>query len=486
MGLLFSIRNTSKARMSYEATMDEADWETEFDAVRHYLVQSPMSSKHPAVVAALQGLDQEVKRRHRDAKLQQKFSTVSSSTSINSRPVVMGDVEMDAVTVEVPSKAAKPLERKPEAEANLSMADDWQDIVGEEEMPSDDTNTDGEAGVLGTEMAKRVVTLLAAHQVACASPPAALAVALHTVLWQCDFICTGVPERAPSAGGFAAPVRDLPVGQLLPPHWEVPVNGIQWRYRHGTVSGSYVLSVATISEEGESDVTVQVSLTGNSIYSSFEPFQFPLSDHMNLHSWTVAQQKSDGKISPVLHYKALAPLLTKFMEHFSLKTKEKEKDVTVPMIDESYLQARYLPELEARPICHGIPNPPKVRDVSDPMHPAVVNAMQTSRAAPRPGAFDGDLHPLGGLYPPPDGTLFPGGNLMGPNHPLFTGGGVHPPGGGMHPRFDPFGPPGGPTEPLPPPVPVDPPGTSFPAGGTGNPNNDLAIPPPFGGNNMFL
>jgi hypothetical protein len=58
---------------------------------------------------------------------------------------------------------------------------------------------------------------------------------------------------------------------------------------------------------------------------------------------------------------------------------------------------------------------------------------------------------------------------------------------GMKPRFDPFGPPGGPTEPHP---------NTFP-GGTGNPNNDLAIPPPVYGfgssgkspksdNNMFL
>jgi PI31 proteasome regulator N-terminal len=471
------------------------DWEKEFDAVRQFILRSPMSSEHPAIVAALSGIDQEVKRRHRDSKLYQKFSNVSS-TATNSSHTVIGDVEMDAVKVEAPLSETKQPELKPplDDDTNMSMADDWQDVVGEEDMTSD-TNADGEAGALGTEMAKNVVFMLAAHQVACASPTAALAVAVHAVLLQCDFICTGVPEIAPPVGGFAAPIRDLPVGQFLPPNWEVPLNGIQFRYRNRKVSGSYVLSVSTTSSSGQEESngsTLQVSLSGSSSFSSLDSFHVFISDHINLNSWTMAQQKSNGKISPVLHYKALAPLLAKFMQNFHLKSKleEKEKDGAVQSI-ESHLETRYLNDLDGLPgsTRPWVPNPPVESDLSNRMLPAVAKSMRSSMDTPRQGAFDGDLNPLGGLYPQ-DGTLFPGGNLMGPNHPMFTGGGAHPlgPPSGMQPRFDPFGPPGGPTEPVPSPFQVDPPGKApgFPTGGTGNPNNDLAIPPPFGGNNLFL
>ena len=124
---------------------------------------------------------------------------------------------------------------------------------------------------------------------------------------------------------------------------------------------------------------------------------------------------------------------------------------------------------------------------------------QQFQGGPMNGQFDGDLYPGGisALYPNHGNAV--SGNLMGPNHPIFNaqinndddvGGfgqndtrsiGFY---GMMKPRFDPFGPPGGPTEQH-----------SLPQnalkGGTGNPNNDLAIPPPFGygpsaDNNMFL
>jgi hypothetical protein len=129
--------------------------------------------------------------------------------------------------------------------------------------------------------------------------------------------------------------------------------------------------------------------------------------------------------------------------------------------------------------------------------------------------FSGDLRPTGldpfpnyqdGVYHNPSILR---GNLMGPNHPMFRGGGSG--GGGMgplssggmmgmRPRFDPFGPPGGLTHDTDQ-LPLDPDGFVVPGhgpslrrapprGGTGNPNNDLQQFPPSLGNksshNLYL
>jgi hypothetical protein len=110
------------------------------------------------------------------------------------------------------------------------------------------------------------------------------------------------------------------------------------------------------------------------------------------------------------------------------------------------------------------------------------------------GQFAGDLVP-GGLVDPSfyagnDGRM--GGNLMGPNHPVFMPGGMHGGGPGrmggpgmiggpgtMQPRFDPVLPPG-----L---VDVDIHGQPIRRRMQGDPNPDHLRPPnSFGGDNMFL
>jgi hypothetical protein len=124
---------------------------------------------------------------------------------------------------------------------------------------------------------------------------------------------------------------------------------------------------------------------------------------------------------------------------------------------------------------------------------------------PPGGDFGGDLAPGGvSAFPGSDG-LHPGfeggGNLMGPNHPAFSGDGAYTPfqgsdsgpdigGLGMRPRFDPYGPPGGPTDPSRNPnFPGR--GRGPPRGGTGEPNPDHQRPPSDftagpGGTNMFM
>lgn len=99
----------------------------------------------------------------------------------------------------------------------------------------------------------------------------------------------------------------------------------------------------------------------------------------------------------------------------------------------------------------------------------------------------GDLLPTGLLQYPQRGMLgvnLPGGNMVGPDHPMFRGGadGDYMDNPGMMPRYDPIGPPGGPTE-------LDQTHTRrgrTPPGGTGIPNNDMEKRPRFGDNNMFL
>lgn len=102
------------------------------------------------------------------------------------------------------------------------------------------------------------------------------------------------------------------------------------------------------------------------------------------------------------------------------------------------------------------------------------------------GDFAGDLGPANGLDPLRRLGPNSGGSLMGPNHPMFRGGGMTGVGDGsgfgMRPRFDPFGPPGGPQE-------IDPNNPGRPPrmrpGGAGEPNPDLLMPPNSLGGNMF-
>lgn len=541
--IIYNIMSTSNTAHK-KAQMEVGDGELEdFDALRRYLLQGPFAVDHPAVSAALHGMDQEVKRRHRDAKLRQRFATTASTQS-----AATDDCGDDAVQVERPSlKTSFP---KDDDESMMMMTDDWHDVTAEEDAVHTLQQQQHEkmehshgGGYLGALWAKEAVASLAAHQVLCQSPQGALAVAFHAALLQAGFDCTGVPETEPTVGGFAAPIRKLPPDQFLPSHWEKPAD-IELRYR-SEATGSIVLTVASVP--GTSEPEVQVSLTPTLRKEpTTSAWQFAVADHINLDSWNRARKNNQDAIPPALHYKALASLFTKFAQQFHLGTVEDCMDrqsqplaeaaasgaaaMDSQYVDHTMLHNRrqnmdYATTTSDAVTQHdpstAMATAPSVdlwkldNNRQRPFQPAPAPDVTLADPFPQPfnmrfpnpdrsvsheppGDFSGDLTPTG-MFPYPHNM--PGttaGNLMGPNHPMFhhnngSGGtsGLGPPGGGgfgMQPRFDPFGPPGGPTEPEDPDPDhrrnPNPPDLRRP-GGTGNPNNDLERLPSLNNNNLF-
>jgi hypothetical protein len=162
---------------------------------------------------------------------------------------------------------------------------------------------------------------------------------------------------------------------------------------------------------------------------------------------------------------------------------EKESSSETPLWD------RHLPYVDTticRPPMNSlriIPSPPSMISLTSPFNnsyePPTVQVFQ--RPSNR-GDFAGDALPLG-IHPLGPNHNGSGGNLMGPNHPLFhMGPNPNPSGFGMMPRFDPYGPPGGPQDPKH----FDTTGRPIPPGGLGIPNNDIARPPRDLSNNMFM
>jgi hypothetical protein len=217
--------------------MDNENWENEFDLVRQYLTKGPFSMDHPGIAAALQGIDQEVKRRYRDTKLRQKFTSATTTvvTECNTATAMDGDYELDVVKIEIqdPTVAlqSQTLQTNTTTESgkndiSTSMTDDWQDVTDDvgignniqDDNPNHEDGADESTMTTTTTMAKKVVAVLAKQKVECCNPISALAVVLHVALLQLNYVCTGIPEE-PKSGGFAPPIRDLPVGQLLPVHW---------------------------------------------------------------------------------------------------------------------------------------------------------------------------------------------------------------------------------------------------------------------------
>ena len=527
-------------------------WQVELDSVRQFLLSQdhhPFPPHHVGIVAALNGIELERKRRQRDGKLQQKFMISSSpvihdgdsNNNNNISSAMDGDFyEIEAVTMDTTAGTAVTTMSPPIAsEVNTIMTDDWQDVTEDDvrmltstttTAPIATTTTSPEQGTTPTEDATRnqnddeqqqlvhltkyVVSTFAAQNVQCRSPISALAVVCHMALLQNGrCICTGTPDDDDdNGGGFAPPIRDLPTGQLLPVHWDDKVmttGHVQFRYR--TIGyGTFHLSVLQ-EDTGMPEPTIRIALVSNKDNdTTHTPLRIALSDHINLQSWETAQKSTPSmKIPPALHYKRLSVFLRTFMEHVRPFTNV-TTTTRIPPNDHfasHYASAGAIKDIPittttAKSSSSSCGNPVSSSLITSPPHQSFVpppnvpmnSVRQPHIVGPMQGQFDGDLYPSGISAPFFHGEM--SGNVMGPNHPIFnirTGEnnnndddhvgningdpfrmGIH----GMTPRFDPFGPPGGPTEP-----PSR--GTTFP-GGNGNPNRDLAIPPPFGGNNMFL
>jgi len=424
-----------------------------FERVREYLVACPhVPSNHPALQGALEGLDKAQERMERDAKLQKKFAAAKKKTKTSAD---------EGIVVVEAAAARNKASRKEDAIIDDDEIMEWQDVAKKKEEPLDDTS------YLGTQLAGVVVKSLSQHSVQVPSPLAAITVALHAALLSLEFVCTGMPEEVPR-GGFAPPVRALT--QFLPPNcWDSSDTIVSFRYRkNGT--GAILL---TVQLEEANTIAVQLH-PANQKEPSTQSLQFPLTDHINLDSWNAAR-KQNSNVAPSLHYKALATLLTNFGRNFDLGA---VRETNIPKA-EAYVDNTVIKSVEPSTFVPAAAQQPSTFAPMPPTQwkegrvPSNISGAFPVGLHPR-GDFAGDLGP-GGLRDPRvlfgEGRME--GNLMGPNHPLFTGGiGGGPPGGpgGMQPRFDPVYPPG-----------IDPdqahPPTKLRPSRTGEPNPDH-LPPP--------
>lgn len=444
-----------------------------FTKVKEYLLACPdVPSNHPAILAALRGLEHEEQRRARDAKLQQKFAKAEQvktpgMLAVSAAESTGTDTDLEVIDHE-------PQEPRSRTSPNPAgdLPDDWHQVP-----PEIESNADNSAATLGEALAQATVQSLSQHHVQVQKPWQALAVALHSTLRSklLDFRCTGKEEEQSAPGGFAPPVRELSETQFLPSNtWSNPSH-IALRYRKAG-TGAMVLTVTEIrGENNEASITVAFG-SSQSTESAAEPLQFKIAEHVNLESWNRAS--NGGKaIPPSLHYKHLSTFLALFCQRFDVGTIQDSNDASVtneaeslPYVDRSIAALPRPDPASALPTT--IP-PPYHRPVEPWMReqhqtPTIDSAFGGLRVPGR-GDFSGDLMP-GGLQVDP----LHGGNLMGPGHPMFGAGGVGP--HGMTPRFDPFGP-------------QQPDMGSTRGGGRGsggNPNPDHMRPPNNLNNNMFM
>ncbi|KAG7338889.1 PI31 proteasome regulator domain containing protein [Nitzschia inconspicua] len=528
-----NLPSSKKPKMSSERNQNSnSDPNDDFDIVKEYLLQCPeLPRDNPAIKCAIDAVEREKQRRIRDAKLQSKFggmvapvttdrTNAGDSAAGNSTSTLS---DGDVVVVENIHNSGNAGSFRPR---DFTTDDDqdsmeWQDVQQHKEdndpvvkAGSDSTeNCDG--SFLGKELSKASIDAIAQYRVHVSSPLAAIAVALHASLRSpiLGFACTGIPEDPKKYNGFAPPVRELPQSQFLPLHWENDPNNISLRYRkNGT--GALVLKLC-IESDG---ATVNVTLgPANSKEPPARTMTFSLTDHVNLDSWNAALKAAGGAnkktIAPSLHYKGLAMMLSTFCGTFDLGSvlDSEDADMEVPYVDNTVVygknggqKSNSTTSSTARP---SPSDPPGVQPVLPTRNeaPECVGWKDGRVPATLDQAFpDTCRHPLSGsdfaddLLPA--GLQDPrfirggrgqgmGGNLMGPNHPMFSGGGFggldSPPMGGpgsMQPRFDPVHPPG-----------IDD-GLSSGRGRhqkpsrTGEPNPDH-LPPPNslgGGSNMFL
>ena len=399
-----------------------------FSKVKEYILACPdVPADHPAIQAALRGIAQEEQRRIRDAKLQQKFAKTTKTSEIT--PAQSTEADLEVIDHEEEPRRSSP---NPDSE---DLTDDWH------EVPAEQSPTDNSAATLGEALAHATVQSLSQHQVQVRQPWQALAVALHGALRSglLDFRCIGREEDQAAAGGFAPPVRELPATQFLPQNlWSNPnLKQISLRYRKAGF-GAVVLTVTEIKgENNEASITVTFG-SSKSAETMAEPLLVKIAEHVNLDSFVRAS--NGGKaVPPSLHYKQLSAFLSSFCQCFDVGSIHDSTETGVPSQVESlpYVDRSVTTSL-SRPYPAGalpttVPPPfhqpvePWMREQNQP--PTIDSAFGFH--VPGRGDFAGDLVP-GGLHMDP----MQGGNLMGPDHPMFAGG-HH----GMTPRFDPFGPP---------------------------------------------
>lgn len=505
---------------SHSCSTPAGNGDEDFDKVKKYLLNCPLvSSDHPAIRAAVAAIDKEQQRMERDRKLQQKFAQGKSSTVVSASTTLEDGVVVVERGPMSPSSSPSPFSQpsssvQPDSDDVDEMME-WQDVQEKEKDAwddDDDLNTSG--SFLGKNLAKLSIDSIAEQNIKLHAPLAAIAVAFHASLRSdlLDFCCTGVPEDPSTLkGGFAPPVRELPKTQFLPRAWDEKPRRIALRYRNAA-TGAMILTVELgvggvdgVNGGGtDSMVTVRWQPANSKEEPSSQTLSFLLSDHINLDSWNAAL-KTTSSVSPALHYKSLALLLSNFCRTFDLGAiyegrMEESTHASIPANGPTTTTTT-LPLIQKSDLVPPVSTtvPPVIPPVGMSDRPNFKYEVPTTfyEAFPglhRPlgphGDFAGDLLPSGLLDPrvPHDGRM--GGNLMGPNHPMFQGrDGDHfgiPIGGPgtMQPRFDP----------------IYPDVVDFPHGPpsntigrrsnrpsrSGEPNPDHLPPPNSFGNNMFL
>mmetsp|Transcript_21123 Transcript_21123/g.32502 ORF Transcript_21123/g.32502 Transcript_21123/m.32502 type:complete len:549 (+) Transcript_21123:162-1808(+) len=534
--------------------------EGELEIVRNYLLQCNLVSKDSrALQAALKGLDNEKKRMDRDAKLIQKFSTPTNeeepAAESNGNLGDSGVVQVNHSDVMVDDDAAL-MEWQDVGEATVDDGDfsnqtgtndvsECGDDPHQKDNTMDDNTMNQYDSVLGRQLAQSAITSMSNANVHVTTPLAAIALALHTALTELDFACTGIPPNSnQSSGGFAPPIRVLPKNKFLPDKWDQYASStntttqeclpqqpyVALRYRKDGI-GAVVLNVTLLESAISSSAEQQQAATSTTsrdsvaaagsqkVHVEMKPANtkepqpndglvFNLEEHANFDSFSTALQGSTKKgILPALHYKQLHQLMQQFCNTFDLgpmQEGEEECVVSIPVpvsfpttttkSTSSAGNKNNYPPLMVPPV-GGTTNGRREENI-----PTIDQF--TNDPFGRNGDFQGDLIPGG---PPGGPSIGTGGNLMGPDHPIFMGGDPHTNiprvGGGnwMQPRFDPYGPPGGPTDPS---YPFGPgrgrgPGRGHggrggrgrprPApGGSGDPNPDHQRPPSDLNNHMFM
>jgi len=405
-----------------------------FSKVKEYLLACPdVPSDHPAILAALRGIAEEEQRRIRDAKLHQKFA---KTTKTSETPEISSALSTDT-DLEVIDHEEEPRRLSPNVAAE-DLPDDWHQVPSDQ-SPSDNNNM---TASLGESLAQATVQTLAQHQVQVRQPWQALAVSLHGALRSelLDFRCIGKEEDQAAAGGFAPPVRELPATQFLPQNlWNNPnQKQISLRYRKAG-TGAVVLTVTEFQGENDEALITVTFGPSKSAETVAEPLRVKIAEHVNLDSFMRAS-KGGKAVPPSLHYKHLSVLLSSFCQRFDIGSIHDSTDTgfpcrteSLPYVDRSVttaLPGQRLPDAlqTTVPPLYNRPVEPWMREQQQP--PTIDSAFDLNRPMCG-GDFSGDLVPGGfGIDP------LQGGNLMGPDHPMFAGG-PH----GMTPRFDPFGPP---------------------------------------------
>ena len=404
-----------------------------FSKVKDYLLACPdVPSDHPAIQAALRGISDEEQRRSRDAKLQEKFATTAKTTETPEISTSLStDTDLELIYHEEEARRSSP------NSATEDLPDDWHQVPSDQSTSADDNM----AATLGESLAQAAVQTLSQHQVQVRQPWQALAVSLHGALRSdlLNFRCIGKEKEQTVAGGFAPPVRELPATQFLPPNmWNDP-NQKQMSLRYRKVgTGAMVLSVTEIQGENNEALISVTFGQPKSAESTAEPLRVKIAEHVNLDSFMRAS-KGGKAVPPSLHYKQLSLLLSSFCQRFDIGAIHDSTDSGVscqaeslPYVDRSVARAlpgQVLPDAlpTTVPPLYNRPVEPWMREQQQT--PTIDSAFGLN--VPRRGDFAGDLVP-GGFHMDP----LQGGNLMGPDHPMF-GVGPH----GMTPRFDPFGPP---------------------------------------------